>query len=248
MKILLTNDDGIEAPGLWELQKSISDYSETVVVAPAFEQSGRGAGLTLSHKLVATRVDSRPCESWSVPGTPADCVKCALKILPSPPDLILSGINPGLNSGRYVFASGTVGSIIEGTLNGIPGIAFSCDCDETPQFQLFTSYIAPIVDTVVTSHPIPQGSFLNVNFPHPSYVKEHGIAGIKFTRHGKTFLHDTPDPDTEGHWIRRGYITIVPIYVGDLTHWSYLEKASDAFHALNENSALFSSAALPLRR
>ena len=126
MKILLVNDDGIESPGLWELQRSLSMIGETMVVAPASGQSGKGAGVSLPQPVGAKKRSSAPCEAWSVEGTPADCIKFALKkILPSKPNLIVSGINPGSNAGSFVFASGTVGGVIEGVLHGVPGIALS---------------------------------------------------------------------------------------------------------------------------
>jgi 5'-nucleotidase len=229
MKILLVNDDGIDAPGLWELQRSIPSTIETVVVAPASEQSGKGASISLPQPVSAKRRDGTPCEAWSVEGTPADCVKYALrKILPAAPDLIVSGINPGSNAGAFVFASGTVGGVIEGVLHGIPGIAFSSASLTDPQFTRFSPYVAPIIQYATHVHPIPTGTLLNVTFPHADTLDTHhdgAVAGIKFTRQGKSYIHAPNDADGDTYWVQQGYITIVPVYVAELTHRTYLERA-----------------------
>lgn len=229
MKILLVNDDGIDAPGLWELQRALPPTIETVVVAPATEQSGRGAGISLPQPIYAKHREDAPCEAWSVEGTPADCVKFALrKILPTAPDLIVSGINPGSNAGSFVFSSGTVGGVIEGALNGIPGIAFSSASMTDPQFSRFSRYIAPIIRYATETHPIPAGTLLNVTFPHAHTLDTHhggSVAGIKFTRQGKAYVHSPNDADGDTYWVQQGYITIVPVYVAELTHRTYLERA-----------------------
>jgi 5'-nucleotidase len=231
MKILLVNDDGIESQGLWELQRSLSTIGETVVVAPASEQSGKGAGVTLPQPIGAKKRTDAPCEAWSVEGTPADCIKFALKrILPSKPNLIVSGINPGSNAGSFVFASGTVGGVIEGVLHGVPGIAFSSASMTDPQFSRFSPYVASIVRFATITHPLPEGTLLNVTFPYPHILDtllQGQIAGIKFTRQGKSFSHLPGEEDSDTYWLQQGYITIVPVYVGELTHHGYLEKARE---------------------
>ena len=215
MKILLTNDDGIESPGLWELQRCLSHTAETVVVAPASEQSGKGAGVTLPKPSPAKKRPAAPCEAWSVEGTPADCVKIALgTLLSSPPNLIVSGINPGSNAGTFVFTSGTVGGVIVGVLGGIPGIAFSSASMTDPQFSRFSPYIESIVHYATAVHPIPEGTLLNVTFPHPTILDSRlqgNIAGIKFARQGKSHSHVPGETDSDTYWLQHGYITIVPV-------------------------------------
>ena len=229
MRILLVNDDGIDAPGLWELQRSLPQTAETVVVAPATEQSGKGAGISLPQPVYAKRQEGTPCEAWSVEGTPADCVRFALrKILPAAPDLIVSGINPGSNAGTFVFVSGTVGGVIEGALHGIPGIAFSSASMTDPQFSRFSRYITPIIRYATQAHPIPPGTLLNVTFPHAHTLDTHhngAIAGVKFTRQGTSHAHSANDIEGDTYWVQQGYITIVPVYVAELTHRTYLERA-----------------------
>jgi len=232
MKILLVNDDGIESPGLWELQRSLSHLAETVVVAPATEQSGKGASVTLTQPLHAKKREFAPCEAWSVEGTPADCVKMALKkILSSPPNLIVSGINPGSNADSFVFASGTVGGVIEGVLHGIPGIAFSSASMTDPQFARFSPYVATIVQYATATHPLPEGTLLNVTFPHHHILDANHqgkIAGIRFTRQSKSFTFVAEkERDSDVYWLEHGYITIVPVYVGELTHTGYLKQVKE---------------------
>src|SRR5574338_1188667 len=125
--ILITNDDGIKAPGIQHLWSALKDFATISIVAPKTEQSGVGLGITIRSALHIEEFAWEELDScWSVTGTPADCVKMALSVLlPSPPDLIVSGINRGTNAGRTVLYSGTIGGVIEGILRGIPGIAFS---------------------------------------------------------------------------------------------------------------------------
>ena len=229
MKILLVNDDGIDSPGLWELQRALPGRAETIVVAPATEQSGKGAGVSLPQPISARRREGFPCEAWSVEGTPADCVTMAItRILSSPPDLIVSGINPGSNAGVFVFSSGTVGGVIAGTLHGVPGIAFSAASMSDPQFARFAPHVSTIIEYATVTHPIPKGTLLNVTFPHPrtlDRIREGQIAGIRFTRQGTAFNNESEHPDCDTYWLTHGYITIVPVYVGDLTHSDYLQRA-----------------------
>ncbi len=231
MKILLVNDDGIDSPGLWELQRSLPTTAETIVVAPATEQSGKGAAVTLPRPLTANKRHLSPCEAWSVAGTPADCIHFALKsLLPSPPDLIVSGINPGSNAGTFVFSSGTVGGVIEGVLNGVPGIAFSSASMADPQFSRFSPYVASIIHYATMTHPLPKGTLLNVTFPHSHTLDtrlDGKIAGLKFTRQGRSFAHTAEENDSDTYWVQHGYITIVPVYVGDLTHSEYLLQTQE---------------------
>src|SRR4029078_350865 len=127
-RILISNDDGVYAPGLKHLWNAVRDFADVVVVAPAAEQSAVGLSTTIRHPLRIERVEwaNSDAKVWSVNGTPSDCVKLALNvIMPTYPDLIVSGINRGTNCGRNVLYSGTVAAIIEGLLHDVPGIAFS---------------------------------------------------------------------------------------------------------------------------
>lgn len=249
-KILITNDDGIHAPGIKHLWDALEGKGERFVVAPAYEQSGVGAGISIgsSFKVEEKVWDMHPL-TWSVTGTPADCVKMAVNVLLSEkPDLIVSGINRGTNAGRNVLYSGTIGGVIEGVLRGIPGIAFSLFDYDHENYALFERYVPSIADYVF-QHPLPAGTMLNVNFPSLDLRRRKDrdtvIRGIVLTRQGKQYWLEHPeqifyDPATKSYrfgieplefeeheesdiyWLERGYITVVPVHVEELTDWRYL--------------------------
>ena len=239
--ILLTNDDGVYAPGLKHLQKALSSFADLVVVAPASEQSAVSLSITVRHPLRIEELQwpTSDAKIWSVNGTPADCVKLALSvILPRMPDLIVSGINRGSNAGRNVLYSGTVAAVIEGIMHNIPGIAFSVSDYFNPVYEAVESYIPKLI-AYTLAHPLPVGTFLNVNFPKEM---EKGIKGIRFAKQGKEYWAENPEVrehPAEGHdyyWLgaklaefeeqedsdivllKQGYVTAVPIQIYDLTH------------------------------
>ena len=171
--ILITNDDGIYAPGIKHLWNSLRNTADLAIIAPASEQSAVGLSLTLRQPLQINQIDwPENSPAWSITGTPADCVKMALSvILPVKPTLVVSGINRGTNSGRGVLYSGTVGGTIEAVLQGIPGIAFSCFDYDNPYYQNAESAIPKIVEYIL-QHPLPFGTLLNVNFPASRMVSQ----------------------------------------------------------------------------
>jgi len=251
-KILITNDDGIEAEGLHHLSEALSGIGELYIIAPAIEQSGSGVGITLRSPLLIESVPwKNNIPAWKVSGTPADCVKMAVsKILPFKPDLIVSGINRGSNSGKNIFYSGTIGGVIEGVLRHIPGIAFSCEGFLNPNFHIAAKYIAAIVQHVL-DEPLPKGTFLNINFP----TENGDIVGFKLARQGKGYwlenLHERLHPDGKpyywlgGVWntqeehedsdvryLREGYMTAVPIHIEELTHHGLIEDRKATFEDL----------------
>jgi len=241
MKILITNDDGIRAPGIKHLVNSLKNYCELVVVAPLTEQSGVGLSITLRNPLhIEKHSIFEGVSSWSVSGTPADCVKLALNvILDEKPDLIVSGINRGTNAGRNVLYSGTVAAVIEGTMHDIPGIAFSSYCFHDPSYERLEPYIVPIVENMVKAS-LPKGTFLNVNFPRGP------IHGAKVTSMGREYWAESPDMrlhpngETNYFWLggelrsypendpsdvkalNEGYITMTPVHVHDMTDYDFL--------------------------
>src|SRR5919106_3255057 len=137
MQILLTNDDGIYAPGLEAMERELQRLGEVCVVAPAVEQSGVGHSITFLTPLMAKEVfDGERRRGWAVEGSPADCVKLALaEFCPQQPDLLVSGINGGLNLGVNILYSGTVAGATEGAICGIPSVAVSLEYDEHAQFD-----------------------------------------------------------------------------------------------------------------
>jgi 5'-nucleotidase len=181
MKILLTNDDGIHSPGLWALYHALSPRHQLVVVAPERERSAVGHGITLHKPLRAfeTTVDGHP--GWAVAGTPADCVKLSLvELLDTPPDMVISGINPGANVGVNLNYSGTVAAAKEAAIYGLPAIAVSVEGAPNPCFDPAARFISHLVEQV-RDNGLPAGVFLNVNFPNLSRDCE---ARIKVARQG----------------------------------------------------------------
>ena len=251
-RILITNDDGISAPGIHHLWETLQPFADLFIVAPSCQQSGVGLSASWRSTLEIKEIQWETCPAWSVSGTPADCVKLALSILlPSPPDLIVSGINSGSNAGKNVLYSGTVASVIEGVFQGIPGIAFSSYDMNKTEYDIFKPFISPIVEYVI-AHPLPQGTILNVNFPSISCLQERQIPGIKLTRQGKGYWMEKPEKvslessamlyklgeklvecqeheESDIHWLKQGFITCVPIHVEELTDSRFVTAKKEHF-------------------
>jgi len=189
MKILLTNDDGINAPGIYALWRELRKIGEISIVAPETEQSAIGHAITLSNPLRLREVyrDSS-FYGYSVNGTPADCVKLGVTaIFKEPPDIVISGINLGPNLGVDVMYSGTVSAATEGTIIGIPSIAVSLAIRREPDFR-FAAAFARALCLEVKEKSIPAGILLNVNIPAVPLAK---VKGVKITRQGKARFKDT---------------------------------------------------------
>lgn len=250
--ILITNDDGLHAPGIKYLWQSLKGMAQLVVVAPSVEQSAVGLSITIRQPLrfYEHHWDEGETTVFSVTGTPADCVKLALSvILPRPPDLIVSGVNKGSNAGRNVLYSGTVGAVIEGTIKGIPGIAFSVSDFLNPCYENLENYIQTIVNYAM-QHPLPFGTFLNVNFPK---TEGNRFEGIKMAKQGREYYIEDPKKQThpvEGFhyfwlgakiaqfeeadqsdikYLEKGYVAVVPIHVENLTDHSFHGTSSAHF-------------------
>ncbi len=243
MRILLTNDDGIYAEGLYAAYKELSKIADVTVVAPDSEQSSVGHGITLFYPLFAKRISpENHFNGYAVSGKPADCVKFAIGVLlkGKKPDLVISGINYGGNDGQSVFYSGTVAGAREGALMGINSFAVSLDCFDNADFAIAAKFTAKLAKWVCKSS-LPKGTFLNVNVP-PGKPK-----GTLFTRQGIEPIHGTFEKrksphDKHYYWmgakmpdhkndnaidtyaLKNKYITITPIH-SDLTDEIFLHKA-----------------------
>jgi 5'-nucleotidase len=242
MRILLTNDDGIYAPGLRALRKELLTLGSVTVVAPATEQSAAGHSVTLATPLLVTEVfdelaGDREFLGWAVEGRPADCVKLALlELLPDPPDLIVSGMNAGSNAGINVLYSGTVAAAIEGAFFHFTAIACSLEYDKKiNDYATAARHCRRVIDRLLANKPA-RGSLFNVNIP----VLEHGpIKGVRvlpqnvtpyqeaFDRRvnprGRTYFWTSPEfrcpdphPDTDVSALADQYITVTPLQF-DLT-------------------------------
>jgi len=180
MRILISNDDGINAPGLQTLRKSLTAIGEVLVVAPDRERSGAGHGITTYKPLRTKKVTfADGTYGWAVNGTPADCVKLAIEaLMPEKPDIVVSGINLGANLGTDVLYSGTVSAAIEGLINDCPSVAISLASYESTDFSqaaAFASYIVP--DLIDISREMKR-ILININVP-PGKPQ-----GVRITRLG----------------------------------------------------------------
>jgi 5'-nucleotidase len=185
IRILVTNDDGVNAEGIRRLRRAMSRIGEVVVVAPDTQKSGASHALTLSDPLRSHRIDDN---TLAVDGTPTDCVLLAMRGLldDRKPDILVSGMNHGPNLGDDVTYSGTVAAAFEGTLLGLPSIAISvaswdkCSFDSAERF-------AEVITRKVLEHGLPEGTLLNVNVPS---LPPDEIKGVRVTKLGKRVYRD----------------------------------------------------------
>jgi 5'-nucleotidase len=199
MEILLTNDDGIDAPGLWAVARAVQKAGKVIIVAPREEQSGVGSCITLRHPIEVTRVSSqlRGVDAYSADGTPADCIIIAVRFLfPHKLDLVISGANRGPNLGYDVFVSGTVAAAIQAYLQGISSLAISVNGYEDLRFEA-AARIAALLAEKVKEGILPRGTLLNVNLPNLPLER---IAGIEITRLSKQGYSDTVQQIQETHY------------------------------------------------
>jgi len=241
--ILVTNDDGITAPGLRSLISVMNELGDVVVVAPDSPQSGMGHAITINSTLHCSRIelDKGPQTEYSCSGTPADCVKLGVnELLDRKPDLCVSGINHGSNSSINVIYSGTMSAAVEAGIEGIPAIGFSLlDYRWAADFKPVEEYVKKITQQALRQG-IPKGVVLNVNFP---VQKRHGIKGIKVCRQANAywvekfdkrtnpqgqeyywltgdFINDDKGEDTDEWALKNGYISIVPTQFDLTAHHS----------------------------
>jgi 5'-nucleotidase len=164
--ILLTNDDGIYAPGLAAMERELDKLGDVYVVSPATEQSGVGHSITYLNPLVVKELfEGRQRRGWAVEGSPADCVKIGIfEFCPRLPDLVVSGINGGLNAGINVLYSGTVAAAIEGAFFGITSVAVSLEFDEQAAFDRAAALARHVIEQILGQKgPAPQ--LYNLNIP-----------------------------------------------------------------------------------
>lgn len=207
MRILVTNDDGIAAPGLWALVRELRRVAEVIVVAPDRDQSGVGTAVTLHHPV---RISPVPPEvtrvkTYSVEGTPADTVILALKtLLKDGVDMVFSGINAGSNLGNDVLISGTVSAALQGYFYGLPSVAISVSAIKKVRFGIAAKFAALLVQQF-EANKMPPKFLLNINLPN---LPLDQIAGIEMTRLGERSYMDNIKVGHDGkrkyYWIVRG--------------------------------------------
>ncbi len=259
MKILMSNDDGVNAIGLLTLAESLSHLADITVVAPERDRSAASNSLTLDMPL---RIKKQPNGFFSVDGTPTDCVHLAITgWLDTHPDMIIAGINAGANLGDDVLYSGTVAAAMEGRFLGYPAMAISLvshtNHDSSVGFVHFESAaaIAKLLLEKLQSHPLPPDTILNVNVPD---IELQQIKGIQVTRLGHRHLAEKviesfdargrpiywigpagkeqdAGPGTDFYAINQGYVSLTPIKI-DLTDYKAIEPLKEWTDSLNKFS------------
>lgn len=244
MKILITNDDGIEAPGIEALARSLAEIGEITIIAPLKEQSAIGHAITMQLPLRVTEYKKNgDLFGYAVSGTPADCVKIGIRNLMSePPDLVVSGINHGSNTAINIIYSGTVSAAREAAIMDIPSMAVSVTNHAASDFR-FAAKVSRLLAERLAGKDLPLGTLLNVNVPD---IPEEQIAGVKLTRQGKSKWDDIYeqriDPygrnyywlkgilmevdteiETDQVAIRKNYVSVSPIHF-DLTDYETFKK------------------------
>jgi 5'-nucleotidase len=191
MRLLLSNDDGVLAPGLAALYAAVADMGEVAVVAPDSPQSAAGHSITIGGALAVrpVRIEGPPAlRAFSVSGRPADCVRLAVRsLLPDRPDLVLSGINAGANVGINVFYSGTVAAAAEGAMFGIPSVAFSLATGAQVDFAAAAVHCRAVLAALLASGLRP-GDLINVNIPPQDGSKEP--AGVRVVKQSTSGISD----------------------------------------------------------
>lgn len=245
--ILVTNDDGITAPGIRMLISVMNEIGEVLVVAPDSPQSAKGHAITISETLYCDEIvidSNSPQKEYSCSGTPVDCVKMAThEILKRKPDLCVSGINHGSNAAINVIYSGTMSAAVEAGIEGIPAVGFSLlDYSMNADFEPCKKYIKTIVNQIL-QNGLPKGVVLNVNIPK---LPENKIKGIRVCRQANAhweeefdkrtnpmgreyywltgkFVNEDKGEDTDEWALANNYISIVPTQF-DLTAHHYIQE------------------------
>ncbi|MDH4229574.1 MAG: 5'/3'-nucleotidase SurE [Nitrospirota bacterium] len=248
-RILVSNDDGIDADGIRALAAALEAVGEVTVVAPEREQSAASHSLTLHKPL---RIYERGPRRFAVSGTPTDCVNMAVHhIMPAPPDIVVSGINRGANLGDDVTYSGTVSAAMEGTLLGIPSVAFSQIMWRPTPFDGAARFAADLVRQMLergaAGEMLPPDTLLNVNVPDLPWEAFRGVRwtvqgkrrftkeqvvektdprGRKYYWVGGSDLEWEGNPDSDHSAVTQGYISVTPVHL-DLTNHDALRRLRD---------------------
>ena len=247
--ILITNDDGISAPGIRNLVEAVKGLGKVVVVAPDKPQSGMGHAITIGNPLRLNPMHHlfEGVEAWQCSGTPVDCVKLAVdKVLRKKPDICLSGINHGANHSINVIYSGTMSAAVEAAIESIPSIGFSLlDYSVEADFSAARKYVRIIVEHLLT-HPLDKHLILNVNFPavpdalikgikvcrqayakyEEDFVERNDPTGKKYYWLTGKFVNFDKGRDTDVWALEHNYVSVVPVQF-DMTNYvlkSKLEK------------------------
>lgn len=243
MRIMLTNDDGVYAPGLQAMESACDHLGQLEICAPATEQSGVGHAITyltpLTYKTVR-RANGRT--AYAVDGSPADCVKLGIsELCAATPDVVISGINSGLNAGINVLYSGTVAAAIEGAFFGVTSFAVSLEYDPDPDYERAAEIACGLIAKIV-KHDEARGGLFNINIP--THATQHAMSahvvpmglghyGSQYIRRqdpkGRDYFWATVDPppsdtehETDLNALSQGYVTVSPLKF-DLTRQELID-------------------------
>lgn len=249
MKILITNDDGINARGIIALAKEISKKHEIIVVAPREQKSASSHSISIHNpiKIREEKLDEN-FKAYCLVGTPADCTQAGLSLLGGDIDIVISGINRGLNCGTDILYSGTVSAAVEGAIYSVPSIAISMDVDwskEDEDYSKAAKWISKILDVAEKDY-LKENVVLNVNVPN---INEEDIKGLKVCRLGKSTYktnyilveenedkvyvtkgtrNDILEDDSDLYFLSQGYVTLTPLHF-DFTNFKILDEVKDIF-------------------
>ena len=242
MRILLTNDDGIQGAGLWAIAHALKNH-EVIIAAPMNQQSGMAHALNVLREIEYKRFDNSNCEAWIFDGTPTDCVKIYLEGMNDDKkfDALISGINDGANLATDVLYSGTVGAALEGFLHAIPTLAVSRDRNSEIPFDTVAKFTVNYLEKILS---IKRGSFLhNINFPkkfradkaefiatrlgHRDYINAFTSrtddAGRTYFQIGGT-AYDVDDSEgTDIHAVNLGYVSVTPLHADNADYEELIE-------------------------
>jgi 5'-nucleotidase len=240
VRILVTNDDGIEEEGLHALVRACEAVGQVTVVAPHHDRSASGHSITLHKPLRVSqaKIPGSEAVAWAATGTPADCVVLAVYgLLPGPPDVVLCGINLGPNIGHDLTYSGTVSGAMEAAILGIPAIAVSLDAERDPRYEVAAAFAAALAREVFR-RGMPRDARVNVYVPNLDFGQ---IRGVRVTRQsarryrsrlerrtdprgrayywiaGERTAAEQAEPGTDSHALSQGFVSVTPLQM-DLTH------------------------------
>ncbi|WP_315067066.1 5'/3'-nucleotidase SurE [uncultured Clostridium sp.] len=251
MNILITNDDGINAPGIISLAKEVSKEHNIIIVAPREQKSASSHSISLHNpiKIREEVIEGLNCKAYSVAGTPADCTQVGIAFLKDDIDLVISGVNYGLNAGIDILYSGTVSAAVEGAIYGIPSISVSMDLTKENREEDYSKailWLMKILDIAKEKY-LKSDIVLNVNVPS---LSNEDIKGIKVCKIGKITYkneyvllenndedkaynikgtrNDIEKEETDLYYLSQGYVTLTPLHF-DFTNFKLLDEVKDIF-------------------
>lgn len=251
MNILITNDDGINAPGIISLAKEVSKKHNVIIVAPREQKSASSHSISIHNpiKIREEIIEGLNCKAYSVLGTPADCTQVGLSFLEDNIDIVISGINKGLNLGIDILYSGTVSAAIEGAIYGVPSIAVSMDVDyekDDEDYSKAVKWLMQILNVAKEKY-LKSDVVLNLNIPN---LNDGDIKGIKVCKIGKSTYNneyvllenngedrsyklkgtrsDIEKDETDLYYLSKGYVTLTPLHF-DFTNFNILDSVKKIF-------------------